>query len=151
MLMIVPFIFQASEFIFSLSLKLATLTTIVRLLFFSLLPTLCALSTEMLSSCSFSLNKFCKISSVCSHISFSYSINHQIITTRSVFKICQSLTKLVVIFPKLVNVFLKFLFLFTKIIIHFLKILFEYFLGCFQACFEIYCFLLNFSNLSLLS
>ena len=49
------------------------MTIIVRLLFFSLLPTLCALSTEILFNCSFSLNKFCKISSVCSHVSFSTS------------------------------------------------------------------------------
>ena len=47
--------------------------TFVRFLFFSLLPTLCAPSTEIFSNCSFSSNKFCKISSVCSHVSFSTS------------------------------------------------------------------------------
>ena len=72
MLTFVPFSFQASEIIFSLSLKLANLTTIIHL-FFSLLPTLCALSTETFSNCSFSSNKFCKISSVYSHVSFSTS------------------------------------------------------------------------------
>ena len=46
MLMFVPFSFRAPEIIFSLSLKLANLRNIVRLLFFPLLPTLCALSTE---------------------------------------------------------------------------------------------------------
>ena len=50
MLMFVPFSFRASEIIFSLSLKLANLRTIVRLLFFLLLPTLCALSTEIFSN-----------------------------------------------------------------------------------------------------
>ena len=73
MLMFVPFSFRASEIIFSLSLKLANLRTIVRLSFFPLLPTLCALSTEIFSNSSFSLNKLCKISSVCSHVSFSSS------------------------------------------------------------------------------
>ena len=73
MLMFVPFSFRASEIIFSLSLKLANLRTIVRLSFFPLLPTLCALSTEIFSNSSFSLNKLCKISSVCSQVSFSSS------------------------------------------------------------------------------
>ena len=68
--MCVSFSSQAFQIIFSSSLKLVNLTTIVCLLFFSLLPTLCALSTEIFSNCSFSLNKFCKISSVCSHVSF---------------------------------------------------------------------------------
>ena len=76
MLMFVPFSFRASEIIFSLSLKLANLRTIVRLSFFPLLPTLCVLSTEIFSNSSFSLNKLCKISSVCSHVSFSSSAFH---------------------------------------------------------------------------
>ena len=73
MLMLVSFSFRASEIIFSLSIKLANLPTVVHLLFFSLLPTLCDLSTKVFSNCSFSSNKFCKISSVCSHVPFSTS------------------------------------------------------------------------------
>ena len=71
--MFVPFSFRATEIIFSLFLKLANLTTIVRLLLFSLLSTLCALSTEIFYNCRFSLNKVCMNSSVCSHVSFSTS------------------------------------------------------------------------------
>ena len=71
--MFVPCTFPASEIIFSLSLKLADLITIVHLLFFSLLATLCALSTEIFSNCSFFSNKFCKLSSVCSNLSSSAS------------------------------------------------------------------------------
>lgn len=60
-------IFRVSERIFYLSSNLAT---IIPFFHFSLLTTL---------NCSFSSNKFCKISSLCSHISFSTSSNPTIL------------------------------------------------------------------------
>ena len=111
MLMFVPFSFRASEIIFSLSLKLANLTTIVCYSFlYYLLYALFLLKYFLIVA-------FLQINSVRFLLfapplifHFSYYINPQIITTRSVFEISQSLTKLVVVFPKFVNVFLCFCF-----------------------------------------
>lgn len=105
------FSFRVSKRTFCVPSKLANLVTIVLFLLFCLLATLYTLFTLIFGNCSFSSKKFCKITSVYSHVSFSTSSkyrNLQIITTKSVFEIPQSLTKLVIIVPKLINFFFVF-------------------------------------------
>ena len=110
-LMLVPLVSGFLKESFVCLSNLRTWSLLFFFLLFCLLPTLYTLFTLIFGNCSFSSKKFCKITSVYSHVSFSTSSkyrNLQIITTKSVFEIPQSLTKLVIIVPKLINFFFVF-------------------------------------------